>query len=396
MLDFEEARRRILQQTPRLASERVPLSEACGRVLARDVTAPRGLPEADTSAMDGYALSSADLPAGQPKRVAVSGESRAGAALDRLSPGTACRIFTGALLPQGADCVILQEDVTRDGEHIEFAEIPDAGQHVRAAGSDLAAGAIALGRGVRLDGYGVGVVAAMDVAEVEVSRRPQVSIICTGDELRAPGSPHRLGTIPESNGAALAALVRAAGAVAEVAPLVGDDPERTREEIAGVLGTADVLLTVGGVSVGDHDVVRDALVAAGASIEFWKVRIKPGKPLVFARCGKTLVLGLPGNPVSAQLTFSLFGLPLLRTLQGQRDVLPKASWGVLDAPLKQRPGRLGFHRVRVDGERVLALSNQSSGSTLSLADADALAIVPADSEGLPAGARVELLPLDRL
>ena len=396
MLDFEQARSRILQHAPLLPAESVAVGEALHRVTAKDIAAEQAVPEADTSAMDGYALALSDLPRQLPAWLPVSGESRAGAAWERLASHTACRIFTGALLPAGADCVILQEDVQRSGDLIEISELPLPGQHVRLAGCDVSVGQIAVRRGTRLDGFAVGALAALDQSHVEVSRRPRVTILCTGDELRAPGSARRRGTIPESNGAALSSLATIAGAEPTVAPLVGDDEKRTATEIERALGEADVLLTVGGVSVGDHDVVRDALKRAGASIEFWKVRIKPGKPLVFARRGDTLVLGLPGNPVSSQITFGLFGLPLLRRMQGQMDVLPRPSWGVLDAPLKQRSGRLVFHRVRVDGERVLPLPNQSSGSALSLTEADALALGPVDSEGLPAGARVELLHLDRL
>ncbi len=396
MLDFEDARSRILQLAGALPSERVRIADALGRVLTQEVTAPRALPEADTSAMDGYALSTLDLPQVLPVRLPVSGESRAGVPHGPLEPKTACRIFTGALLPPGTDAVVLQEDVTRDGEFIEFSERPTSGQHVRPEASDLAAGAVALYPGIRLGAFHLGVLASMDLTEVAVTRKAKVSIVCTGDELRAPGSPHRLGTIPESNGTALAGMVTAAGGQPRVAEFVGDDRERTRRQLERALDEADLVLTVGGISVGDHDVVRDALVAAGATLQFYKVRIKPGKPLVCAQRGKTLVLGLPGNPVSSQLTFGLFGLPLLRKMHGQANVLPTTTWGTLRAPLSQRPGRMVFHRVRVEGDTVLPLPNQASGSIRSLAEANALAIVPADSSGLSAGERVELLQLDQM
>jgi molybdopterin molybdotransferase len=396
MLDFEVARARILQQARPLETLDARLTDALGRVLAEDVSALRDLPEAETSAMDGYAVRVAELPGPGPWQVPVEGESRAGAPLGELAPGHACRIFTGALVPNGADAVILQEDVERNAARISFTERPAPGQHVRATGSDLRAGALGLCRGTRLTAFSIGALAAFDRERVKVSAAPRVTILCTGDELRPPGSPHRRGTIPESNGAALSAMVRCAGGVAQVAALVKDDEATTREQLDRAMRDADLVLTVGGVSVGDRDVVREALSNAGATIDFWKVKIKPGKPLVFASRGDCLVLGLPGNPVSAQVTFGLFGLPLLRQMQSDNHVLPRMLLGKLAEPLRQKPGRMGFHRVRFDGEHITPLGNQSSGSILSLAEADALAVVPADSHGFDAGDTVPLMPLREL
>lgn len=393
MLEFEQARETILRRAGVLGTETVPIPAALGRVLQEDVLAPRPQPDADTSAMDGYAVNAGGLSTHGPWELEVRDESRAGEPVDGLTPGTACRIFTGALLPSGADAVILQEDVTRTGQRITFVERPCAGQNVRPQGSEIEAGAVALARGQRLDSFALGLLASLDRREVRVARSPRVSILCSGSELRDPGSHHWRGSIPESNGVALGALVATAGGTLVSVRRVPDELAATRDAIHALSEGSDVLLTVGGVSVGDHDVMRRALTEAGAEVEFWKVRIKPGKPLVFARRGACLVLGLPGNPVSAQLTCLLFAVPLLRALQGDRRPLPPLASGVLAAPLQQKPGRMVFHRVRVEGDQVWPLPDQSSGSTASLAHADALAMVAAESSGLDAGQRVPLLRL---
>lgn len=396
MLHFEEARRRVLAGVSALPAETVPLAEAATRVLAGDLIAPADLPPFDYSAMDGYAIAFASLEGDAPYRLRVDGESRAGSTGVRLSYGTACRIFTGAPIPAGADTVVMQEDTQREGDVVELSVKPKRGQHIRRAGEDLARGELALRAGTRLGPFHVGLLAALDRAEVDVHRRPKVAILCTGDELRAPGSTPKPGTIPDSNGPSLAAMARSVGALPRLLERTGDDVERAREAIQSALADSDVLVTVGGVSVGDYDVVRDALEAAGAKLEFWKVRIKPGKPLVFGRAGTRFVLGLPGNPVSAQVTFALFGLPLLRKLEGDRRVLPRTSRAKLAAPLHHKPGRMGFYRAIIDGERAIILPNQASGAPTGMAAAQALVIVPAESDGYDAGADVELIELSNL
>lgn len=396
MLNFEEARERILALAEPGGSERVNIAAAVGRVLAEDVVAPRSLPRAATSAMDGYALCAADVSGPAPFHFEVAGESRAGLPLASLRPGTACRIFTGALLPTGADCVVLQENVRRDGAQIEFEHGPRPGEHVRRTGEDLAQGNTVLSQGTRLTPFSPGLLAAVQRQEVLVGARPRVAILCTGDELFRPGTlsdaerdaRHQ---IPESNGAAIAALISAVGGVPELLAPVGDDPVLIARALGSALDRCDVVFTIGGVSVGDHDRVHEGLALAGAAVDFWKVRIKPGKPLTVATRGRCRILGLPGNPVSAQVTFCLFGAPLLRRLQGDTKPLPVLRSAVLSAPLEQKPGRTGFYRVRVEGDRATPLRNQSSGSAVSLALADALAIVPAESSGLGAGERVDLL-----
>jgi molybdopterin molybdotransferase len=399
MLDFEEARRRILALAQPAGSERVAAAQAVGRTLAENIVARRALPSAATSAMDGYALRAADFHGASAFQCDVLGESRAGQPLANLAPGTACRIFTGALLPAGADCVVIQENVRRDGAHIEFDAPPRAGDHVRQRGEDLAEGAVVLERGRRLTPFGIGLLAAVERQDVLVGVRPRVAILCTGDELYRPGaglpdSDEQLRHgIPESNGVALAALVAAVGGRPELLSPVGDDPALIADALGPALDRCDVVFTVGGVSVGDHDRVREALALTGAEVDFWKVSIKPGKPLTVATRGRCRVLGLPGNPVSAQVTFCLFGAPLLRRMQGDAAAVPAFRSATLAAPLQQKPGRTGFYRVRVEGDQAFPLGNQSSGSAVSLALADALAVVPAESSGLAAGERVQLLNL---
>jgi molybdopterin molybdotransferase len=396
VLSFAEALRRVLDGVEPLGSERLALRAAAGRVLAQDVIAGTPLPRFDYSAMDGYAVATRDFAGGASGFLPVRGESRAGAVPPALVPGSVCRIFTGAPLPVGADAVITQEDTRLTADGATFAELPVLGQHIRRRGEDIAAGAVALRAGTRLGSHQLGLAAALDRVDLLVARRPRVSIVCTGDELRAAGQVGSDVSIPESNGLCVALESERVGAHAELADLASDDASATAATFGSLLGSTDLLVTIGGVSVGDYDVVRPALEAAGASLDFWRVQIKPGKPLVYGRAGKTRILGLPGNPVSAQLTFALFGLPLLRALQGERDTFPRFRAARLLAELRQRPGRLGFYRARITSEGVIPLGNQASGNVVSLSEADALIAVPADSTGFAAGEQVEILRLDEL
>ena len=396
MLSFYEARARLLARARRLAPERIPLAAAVGRVLAEPVIARGDLPPFSYSAMDGYALCAETLVGTPPFGLAVVGESRTGRPPPALVRGTASRIFTGAEIPDGADAVVAQEDVeARDGA-IVVRSAPRLGQHVRRAGEDLARGSEALGAGKRLGPADLALLASLDVTAVAVARRPRVTVLPTGDELRAPGSSPRAGTIPDSLSVPLAALASAAGAETRIAPFVRDDAESTQAAITAALHGADLLVTIGGVSVGDHDRVRPALEASGVGLDFWKVAIKPGKPLASgAHENGSLVLALPGNPASALITFSLFGVPLLRALQGDRNPLPRSVFRPLSAPYRKKAGRLEFVRAALedgpDGARVRSLDNQASGALTSLAWADALALIPAEAETLDAGTSVEVI-----
>ena len=404
MIPFGEAEQRFLTLGAEacLGAERVAVDSAAGRVLAEDVLSPADVPAFDYSAMDGYAVAFASFDGDGPWTLPVLGESRTGAMPDDLLPGCACRIFTGAAIPRGADAVVMQERVTRTADHATFDAKPKAGAHVRRRGEDLARGAVALARGTRLGPAHVSLLATCDRAWTHVARRPLVTILSTGDELRAPGAAGGRGSIPESNGVALRAMAEGAGAIARVAPIVGDDRAETERAIAAALDGCDVLVTVGGVSVGEHDWVRPALEATGVALDFWKVAMKPGKPLVLGRRGRTVVVGLPGNPGSAMVTFALFGVPLLRALQGDRAPLAPRRGARCGAGFgRAEPGRAEFVRASLSrGEAnetwATPLANQASGAASSMADADALLCVPEAATRIDRGDPCDVLFLREL
>ncbi len=395
MLDFDTALSKVLESITLLPEERVPLDAALGRVLRQPLLARRPLPEFDYSAMDGYAVRSLDLSADD-IRLPVVGTSSAGAAPATLQPGTTMRIFTGGPVPLGADAIVMQEDVTNDEQMARFRRRPSPGDHIRQSGEDLEQGQMALPRGVRLNAFQLGLAASLDYAELLVSQRPRLSIVCTGDELRLPGSAALPGSIPESNGIALKALARAAGADVCLCPSTTDDPAKTRLALENALGAGDVVVTVGGVSVGDRDIVRATLESLGVATVFHKVAIKPGKPLYFGTLGDKKVLGLPGNPASAQVTFALFGMPLLRALQGMEHPLPQRVDATLAAPIRQKPGRRVFHRALLEGVLVTPLDNQASGAATGMAWANALIVVSEATSSCEAGERVEVIPFREL
>ncbi len=406
MIRFEDALARILALgAPALASELADLEDAEGRVLGEDVIASLDLPAFDYSAMDGYAVATQEIDGAPPFRVPVRGESQTGRVPGPLARGSAMRIFTGAAIPEGADAVIIQENVSRDGEVAVLPARPRPGQHVRRRGEDLAAGAVALAKGTRLRPAHLALAGALDRAQVAVAKRPVVTILATGDELRGPGTDAVPGTIPESNTVALRAMARRAGAQTVARPYVRDERAATERAFASALEDSDVLVTIGGVSVGDHDLVRPALEAVGVTLEFWRVAIKPGKPLAigrFSRAGRrdAIVIGLPGNPASAMITFALFGVPLLRALQGDLRPFPAFARARMTRAHAHDPGRLEFARAVVSqadaGFLVTTLGNQASGAVTTMAQADALVCIPEDAAGVGAGDDVDILLLSDL
>ena len=398
MRSFDDARRALLADVKRVGIERIALRHAAGRVLAEGLVAREPLPRFDNSAMDGYAVAARDLEGTGPWTLPVVGESAAGAVPAPLVRESSCRVFTGAMVPAGADAVIMQEDVARSGGMITFTSRPRVGAHIRRAGEDMRAGERAVEAGTRLGPGHLALAGMLDRGELAVARPPVVVIVCTGNELRAAGdggdASLLAASIAESNSAPIAALAAQATAVVRVAPIARDDPEATVRALTDALRTTDLLLTIGGVSVGDHDVVRPALERAGVTLDFWKVAMKPGKPLAVGRSAASHVLGLPGNPASAMVTFALFGMPLLRTMQGDVRPLPMPLMARLTAPRERSTERLELVRVSlaiVDGELVAhAHANQSSGAATSLAGSDGIAAIPAGAGELGAGARVEV------
>jgi molybdopterin molybdotransferase len=394
MWDFEEARTCVIsvaRSGPAPRQERVLLGQAAGRVLAETVVSPVQVPASDYSAMDGYAVSTADFAEGGEKRLVLAGECRAGHPSVNVSAGTCVRIFTGAHIPPGADAVVMQENVFANGHTVTFPERPKLGDHIRRSGEDLQVGQDVLKSGTRLTGFHLGLLASVERTEVSVAVRPQVVIVCTGDELRPPGSSFGSGTLAESNSVALGALIESAGGRAVRAPIVKDQLAEMKAALLAAKRGADVIVTVGGVSVGDHDVVEPALVELGAEICFHKVKMRPGKPVLFARWGEVLVLGLPGNPSSAQVTFSLFGYPLLRALQGDAFPLPQQRRAALRQSFGQKPGRVGFYRAHLQDGAAEILGNQASGASTSMAWANALAVVGENQEVISAGEEVRLI-----
>ena len=399
MLTPPVALRRILAalaDAAPLPAERVPLVEAVGRALAEDLLAQGALPAFDASTMDGYALRARDAPA-PGASLPVAFEVFAGRpAPGPLPPGACCRIFTGAPLPPGADAVEQQEQVRRSGRAARFLRAAEPGRFVRPAGSDVRAGSAPLRAGAVLDPGSIGLAAALGRTSVLVRRRPRVAILPTGDELVPAGRRPGRGQIVESNGRALAAAAREAGAEPLVLPAARDDEASLRAALGRARG-ADALVTIGGVSVGAKDLVRGALRAAGARMGFWRVAMRPGKPFTFGRWGRAAVFGLPGNPASALVTFELFVRPALRAMAG----LPGSGRAVLPARLaapQEKPAELTVYArarlARVGGELwVEPLRTQVSGNLTSAAGVGALAVLPAGLTRLRRGARVEAILL---
>ena len=382
-------------------AERVGLFAAAGRVLAEDVAAREDSPPFDNSAMDGYAVRAADLAsvgAGAPVTLPLAGESKAGeSAPPALEPGRTIRIFTGAPLPEGADAVVMQEIVTREGEQATFQQAPPAWDNVRRRAGDLAAGKAMLRAGAVLGPAELGLLASQGYAAVSVARRPRVALLSTGDELRDASDPPRPGSIVNSNAYALAAQVREAGGEPWVLP---NAPDVMEQVVAAVkLGlTADVLITIGGVSVGEYDLVKDAFEQAGVTPAFWKVAIKPGKPLSFGTRGEQVVVGLPGNPVSAMVTFEVFVRPGLRQMLGDPRPYRRRTRVRLAKSHKHRTGRTELARATLsespEGPVATLAGRQGSGSLTSMVGSDALVILPADQAEFAEGELLDALLLD--
>jgi molybdopterin molybdotransferase len=391
LITVDHARELVLLATGRLDAEPVAVERALNRVLAHDVAATGDVPPFPCSAMDGYAVR-----AGAAGRVLdVIGESRAGSPFDHeLSDGQAVRISTGAAVPSGATAVIRQEDVEAEGEQIEAMAPTGEGENVRPRGEDMASGAIVLRAGAALGAVELGAAVAAGVATVSVARRPRVTVLCTGDELRAPGEPLRPGEIHNSNAPMLAALATNCGAIADDGARLPDDRAITQTSLGEALERSNVVVVSGGVSVGPHDHVKPALAALGVEEVFWGVALQPGKPTWFGTLDGRLVFGLPGNPVSAAVTFALFARPALLALQGLAPSAAAKRHATLGTAVRRNPSREQAIRVRLDYSNgaTVAVPNGPQGSNIvsSLLGADALAMIPPGEGALEAGARVVL------
>lgn len=403
MIPFDEALRRILQHAAVLGRERVPLGAARGRVLAEALRSPGGWPLFDNSAVDGYGVRAGDVggaDADRPARLRCTQTVRAGedASGVSIAAGEAVRIFTGAMIPAGVQAVVMREDAIDGGDTVELRRSAAAGANIRRRHTECRPGDELLAPGAPITPQVVGLLAACGQMDVAVYRRPRVVLVGTGDELIQPGRPLRPGQIHDSNSPALAAALAGLGLEAVETRHAVDEAAALRADLAAALDTADVLITVGGVSVGDYDLVRDVLQDLGVQEVFWGVAMKPGKPNFFGlrptAAGRSarLVFGLPGNPVSAMVSLRQLVFPALRRMLGFDEVLAPRRAAVLTDPVVRRPGRLEFARgtaLHKDGDlQVTVLAGQDSHMLVALARANCLVILPAERERFDAGERV--------
>jgi molybdopterin molybdotransferase len=399
MISVEQARDRILADLCPTPAEIVALANAWNRITAEPVRARLTQPPADVSAMDGYALRAAD--GGLGAVLTVIGAAPAGHPFDgSVGPGEIVRLFTGSIIPSGADAILLQEDATRDGDTVRVNEAVVAGRHIRRAGQDFRSGDTVIPAGRRITARDVGLAAAANHPWLAVHRRPRIAILATGDEIAMPGEPIPRGGIVSSNSHALAALVRAVGGEPVVLP-VAQDTQEAIAAVADAMHGMDLLVTTGGASVGDHDLVMSGLQTRGLVVDFWQIAMRPGKPLLFGRMGSVPVLGLPGNPVSAIVCGILFLLPAIARMSGLPAAPPPTLRATLGAAVKQNDQRADHLRATItehDAGGLIAtpFPVQDSAMLRRLALADALILRAPHAPALSQGADVTIIRLDSL
>lgn len=399
MIDYRKALREVVAKAKPLRPESVPLADALGRTLARDIRAREPIPPFSKATMDGYAVRAADTrPAKNPVELAVVEDLPAGRVSRKaVGPGQAARIMTGAPLPKGSDAVVMVEDteLTEGGVRILIGVRP--GENIGEAGEDVRKGDLVLNKGADIGPAEVGMLAALGQAFVPVARRPVVAVIATGDEIVEPGRRTRPGQIRNSNGHALRAMALRAGARADYLGIARDRNASLKRKI-GKARRADILVLSGGVSVGDYDLVKDELRSLGVRPVFWRVRIKPGKPVFFGLHGRQLVFGLPGNPTSAMVTFHLFVRPAIGKMLGRRAPGLRAGRAFLEKEIALKPGRTQFLRAVLVGDgpglRVDPFPDQKSGVLRSMVGSRALIVVPADVSRIKRGSAVKILFLE--
>ena len=401
-LPLDEALERIRAGlSPVEGYQQLALRDALGRVLAEDVLSPIDVPAYTNSAMDGYAVRADDLAADGETRLTVAGTAFAGQPYDAaVQAGQAVRIMTGAMLPEGADTVVMQEDAERDGDELTLRPGHKPGQHVRHAGEDIAAGGTALAAGKRLRPSEIGLLASLGVPEVRVRRRLRVAFFSTGDELRSIGEPLEAGQIYDSNRYTLHGMLTRLGVEQLDMGVIPDRREAVEDAFKQAAAVADVVITSGGVSVGEADYVKETLDSLG-EVGFWKIAMKPGKPLAFGRVADAVFFGLPGNPVSAMATFYQVVQPALRHMLGEKEVLPVRLQARCVEGFKKRPGRQDFQRgvLRHDeGGQLVVTSTGAQGSHVlsSMSRANCFIVLSADSGNVEAGELVEVQPFEGL
>ena len=400
MISVEEALNRILAGIGGpMPAEEVPLTAGLGRILAEDVTARLTQPPVAVSAMDGYAVRAVDV-ATVPARLTVIGMAPAGRPFNgSIGPGQTVRIFTGAAVPDGADAVVIQEDTEAAGNTVTVREGAPAGRFIRPAGLDFRAGSVGLTAGKRLTSRDIGLAAAMNRPWLRLRRRPRVAILSTGDELVNPGESPQAGQIVSSNAFGLAAFVTAEGGEPLMLGISPDDPQQLLQSIEAAAG-ADLLVTSGGASVGEHDLIANALGAAGMELDFWKIAMRPGKPLLFGRLGRMPVLGLPGNPVSSLVCAIVFLRPALAAMLGEKHRGSSETTARLGRDLPENDRRQDYLRseltVEPKGLVATPFERQDSAMLSLLVRAGCLVIRPPHAAAARAGEAVQILRLDGL